>query len=256
VSSLHRAQGAPAPLARRSLVKGAAWTLPVLAVAAPAPAYAVSPCTTLTSGSLVWSNASEYNRTSANRGDGMVPLGSSGSTVGVAIESTFTGYTALTTAPANLSVLATVGNTGAAGLSFTQVASSGLVTGNPLNNQTVKFTFTQAVYHLSFLLTDFDYLANQYQDGMAISGPAFTATVPSGSTVVGSGTMLSPFRSSGTAAYDNSASGARNVKITFAGPVSTFSLVYWNLLTVPTAPTLSQGSWMGTMSLQGYPATC
>ncbi|WP_188778026.1 hypothetical protein [Marmoricola endophyticus] len=227
----------------------------MVATATAAPAMAAS-CSTQYAGTLDW--ASNYTRSSATSGTASVPVGAAGN-VGVTLSSTFTGYTAYTQTPPNLSSYSPVGGTGAAGLSLVQTANSASVTNNSANNQTLTMTFNRPVYSLSFLITDLDYNANQYRDGMAVtSTAAYTTTVPSGSTVVGAGTTASPFQSSASAAYDNNTGTAGNIRLTFAGPVNSVQFIYWNLLppAQATATALNQGAWISNMTLTARNPNC
>ena len=56
---------------RRTLVRGAAWSVPVVAVAATAPAFAASPCSDRYSYLLNW-GATPYTRANARNGSATV----------------------------------------------------------------------------------------------------------------------------------------------------------------------------------------
>src|SRR6478672_464529 len=62
---------------RRTVVRGAAWSVPVVAVAATAPAFAASPCATLYPFRLDW-GTTPYSRASAR--NATATLSSAGST--------------------------------------------------------------------------------------------------------------------------------------------------------------------------------
>jgi hypothetical protein len=68
-----------------------------------------------------------------------------------------------------------------------------------------------------------------FSDNVVVSNPSltdFTSTVPAGSTVTGNGTALLPFMNSNQQSYDGRNSPGGNLKITMAGPLTTFTLKY------------------------------
>lgn len=99
--------------------------------------------------------------------------------------------------------------------------------------QDIVFTFSQAVYNVSFTVCDIDTLSGNWSDRVIVVSPTnYTYSIPSGSTVVGAGTATGntsttgPFRNSDTNNnYPNSSNGG-NVTITFPGPLTTFSMKF------------------------------
>lgn len=248
--------GAPVAtrVSRRSAVRVVVWATPVIAVVAPAPAYAAS-CRTLYSGTTNWSDAS-YSRTSDTASSGGFTA-SNGVRVGVTFASVFTNYTAQVAGGVNnLGVTNPVGGTGGAGVTLAQTSNAASDAANSSSNQTVTVTFDRAVYNLSFLITDIDSNANAFSDGVAITGASFTSTIPSGSTVSGSGTTASPFRQqAATAQADNATGTTGNIGLTFAGPVTSFKITYWNLVANPSGNRL-QAIFIANMTASVYNAGC
>ena len=228
---------------------------PVIAMAAPAPAFAAS-CTTLYSGTTNWSDGT-YTRTSDSASSGGFNA-SNARRVGITFASAFTNYTAQTSGTINnLGVVNPVGGTGGAGITLIQAANSAAASGSSSNNQTVTVTFDTPVYNLSFLITDIDSNTNQFSDAIAITGASFTSTVPSGSSVSGAGTTASPFRQTAAAVNADTNTGtAGNIQLNFAGPVTTFKIVYWNVLTNPSATSRIQGAWIANMTASVYNTGC
>lgn len=86
------------------------------------------------------------------------------------------------------------------------------------------FTFSVPVWNLRFSLYDIDIGSGTYIDEAYItSTSAFTFTLPAGGTVTGNGTSTD--RWIGSTVVGNT-STAGNVNITFAGPVTSFTLSF------------------------------
>ncbi len=89
---------------------------------------------------------------------------------------------------------------------------------------TAVFNFSVPVYNLRFTIFDIDESAGNWQDFVSLSSPAaFTFTQPAGATATGAGTAANPW-----VGHTNvgGTSDAGNVNVTFAGPVSTFTLTF------------------------------
>ena len=244
---------------RRTVVRTAAWTVPVIAASAQAPAFAAS-CNQLYQGVL--SPESNYTYVRPRYAYADIALTSPGGTVHLDINSVFTTYTPR---PTNLTVLAPLPNgtysTGGipqAGIEFGN-AMDGSQANNIANNQTITFTFSRTVYNLVFTLTDFDNSAN-HRDVASISGPAFTYTFPGSSQVNGSGTDADPFRvGGGTVNYDNQLDGTGNVRIAMGSStvgVNSFSIKYWNTKNTATGNNVTQSIFLTRMNFDAYADGC
>lgn len=75
---MHDIPEEPAPLTRRSLTRGAAWSMPVIALSTAAPALAASPACAPSlsfSGGLYYNFGTIYDRGTTNRTDQLLTLG-------------------------------------------------------------------------------------------------------------------------------------------------------------------------------------
>lgn len=168
------------PLGRRALLRGAAWTVPAVTMAAAAPAYATSdqagtpPNSGVTPGPtcrpvyyrLDW--ARDWTRPAGGTGTRSV-LVTPGNTeldewdpVNLTVSSTFFGNMQALDIDAarNLAVTqAAVGGTGSRGLTLAQRLSSNdarTTQASHTDRQVVSFTFDRDVTQLSFTITDID----------------------------------------------------------------------------------------------------
>jgi hypothetical protein len=96
--------------------------------------------------------------------------------------------------------------------------------------QEISLTFSQAVYNVSFVITDIDTSNGNWSDRITIVTPTvYSYSVPTGSTVIGAGTATGnttttgPFRNTQNFNYLNPSNGG-NVEVTFPGPVTTFTM--------------------------------
>jgi len=228
---------------RRTVVKGAAWSLPVIAAAVAAPAAVASDgsaggCVPVRM-HLDW--AGDYRRTSATAGSAAV--GGAESTIALTVTQAGIGANTRTgnqtrTQNLNLAVSSfAVGGTASAGLAIHQspisnsrkAASTSSAARIAENSQTIRFDFSEPVDQLSFLITDIDAAAYDYFDRVVIeSGAAFTASSGSGSIVEGSGTAADPLRAGRIEPVPEN-SGRANATVSFLEPVSSFSLTYQNV---------------------------
>ena len=117
-----------------------------------------------------------------------------------------------------------VGGITSKGLRFEQDAVTG-------GGQEITLTFSQAVYNVTFFITDIDNLTGGWTDRIIILNPTnYTYTVPTGSNVIGAGTATGtttttgPFRNSNTNNNYPNSSGAGNVLIDFPGPLTEFKM--------------------------------
>ena len=248
---------------RRSVVRGAAWSMPVVAVAATAPAYAASTCANPRLYRLDW-GTSTYSHTTADasvatvlstnggptvyahfatifrgngRGDGNVPGSNPVESRNLSVPpGTGTGTT-------QDPVITSLGGLGAGerGMRLQQTSPQGYA-----NRQDVTVTFRSGaaadsspvnIQNLSVYIVDIDALTtNPYSDRVALSSAsAYTATrdaaiVGAGSTAGEGSTGTGPWRNSTTGNQPENEAGAR-VQLTwdddYAARMSSFGLAYW-----------------------------
>lgn len=221
---------------RRTVTRAAAWSVPVVAAAAAAPAYAASCAPVrMTVANVVYAAT---QRVSAVRWTTTFDPDGSGSKPNnvLTVEATYDNdmkvrNDAGTTsggANDNFTIQQAVGALGTYGLVMAQRPSLDTPTA-PLNaDGHYKFTFTRAVSNLTFTLTDIDSAAGDFLDSVVLTS-GFTFVIPGTSTLQGEGTVAKPFRPKSTnTPIDNTNSSAGNVTITYPGPITTFTVDYRN----------------------------
>ena len=231
---------------RRSVVRTAAWALPVIAVSAQAPAYAAS-CNQLYTARLDPSQPAQYQATSNLAAQAVVPL--TGGMGSVTIDFATTTTTAYTPQPGNYGVNAQVGGTGLPGIHFAYNNSNT----NGANTQwyRTRITFSRNVYNLSFLVTDLDNTAG-HDERLKVFTTAFTFRIPAGSNVKGTGTAGDPFYNS-VPGDPNPVSGkGGNVRINVAGPATDVFLEFTNAATA----TSNNNNWLTDMTFSAYADGC
>ncbi len=197
-------EGAEGSVSRRTLVKGAAWAVPVIALAAPVPVYAASECTpttaldSLTPGQpaspLVFqpSGLTATLSFTAN-----TPGGGDGDTGEVAATSTMPPWNYVE-------------------IEMTQQLTVG-------NYVDVTISLSAPVEGLSFVLHDIDWVDQQWYDTVIVSTPGFTHA--NGANVQGVGTSGNPFRPINEG--DNPiSSGLGDVRLTWPGTVQVVTFRY------------------------------
>lgn len=227
---------------RRTVVRGAAWSVPVVAVASAAPAFAASPCDTTYSYRLDW-GVTPYTPPASltvepNRGVATVPATANGTPGALDVSVTFASTVQGTTTrfDQNLRVLSTTGIGGLVpsqqGLALRSTGSGGIN-----NTQTVTVTFSRAVTGVSFSVVDLDRAANfndrvslnpaptSYTRALTVGGVGAYAADPLANNNAGA------FRYTGlngTGLDDTSPDGV--VTINYAGGASftSFQIVYWS----------------------------
>lgn len=228
---------------RRAIVRGAAWSVPVVAVAATAPAFAASPCATTYSFRLDWGTTT-YRRTDARNATASVT--SVGATpLTVTFTSTSSSSANVPDPNRNLSVPP---NTGTATTADPVVTSLGGRAGERgvmlyhasstpgrANRQDVAISFSRPVRGLKFWITDIDTIASPaYSDRVELVGyTAAGAIVPFSSTndgITGSGSAASPWLRTSDANVSENAGGAQTLVDFSASTAEVKSLVltYWN----------------------------
>lgn len=227
----------PAAPTRRAIVRGAAWSVPVVAVAATAPAYAASSC--------AGQPAFSMNLATKTGGDGTT-LGVTSVATGVNL-----GSWNLST---NDSAFPLNG-----WLELENVPRATSET-NPSRYQDVTLMFSKSVSLLEFTVSDLDTyntLSQSYWDRLAIinSASGFTAApvTPGNNAVTGSGSLTDPLRQTN---FTNAASSpnnatSRQMRVSFTGTTQSITLRFWT-----SRDSLQNGThavWIGNMS---YKTNC
>jgi hypothetical protein len=213
----------PPMIGRRAIARGAAWSVPVVALAVAAPASAATSggggsCTP-TAGSLLWRNQSLPRRAK--------------NLFGTALQTSIAGVTLTVTAS---------GDTGATN---NGVPSSGPIGGatsllllhseNYVTNttQTVTLTFSKPVQNLQLSLLDIDSSATTDRRGRVtthwedvLSVTPTPSSQAKGAGVQGTGTSAAPWRAinNNNVVSDNQTTG--NVALSWAGPLTSVTIVY------------------------------
>jgi hypothetical protein len=253
---------------RRTLVRGAAWSVPVVAVAATAPAFAASPCDAITLPSFALSGGTTGTASNGTR-TWTKSLTTGTSTLTLSATSSYTGSMAMASnqSPyAHFGTAADAGNTNTVGLQMFQERGTANVTTPSDHAGTYTYTFTRPVTNLTFTLSDIDRYQYQegrwnpvdyyqYDDRVAVTSSQGAFTVQSrGSNVVTSslGTVANPFRpiESGNIDLDE---GMGNAVVRFAGPMTTFAITYWNAFANANADSRIQVTLLSNMSFTYAP---
>lgn len=217
---------------RRNVVRGAAWSVPVIAVATAAPAYAASPCPAVT---LVWSslgNGTTFTSTTVG---------------GVVVTLSLTGQT---TAPNNRTVSTTLTGGQASNLRFYSTADAN-------SSQTATFSFTRngqpvTVTNLSFSFLDIDSGGNSWNDTVRVNTSGFGYVITNQTYVTGVGSSTSPFRASGTntSANTGGASNNANVQVSWSTALSSMSFTYAQAVAASGSP------FIGISNMSFQPVIC
>ena len=236
----------PSAVNRRTVLAGAAWSVPGVLVAAAAPAFAAS-CDPITT-RIDWASTN-YTYIGPTSGKYTIPdLDGAGPQQAVTLTITQTSIgsntqtgsqyyngwykgdpNAQTKLNDNLKVTTyNVGGTGDRGLAFHQSPKSDSNKGySTANLSSYSFTFSRPVSNLSFTITDIDSHQYDFDDMVSItSASPYTYTKADSTFIQGTGTYSNPFS---TAYYQNvpDTGTAGNVTIKFAS-VTSFNLYYWN----------------------------
>jgi hypothetical protein len=205
---------------RRALLKGVAWATPVAAASMAAPTYAASPCADQQYSTSF--EAGHYTRTSTTEASGRTLPITGAAPVTYTVKAVANGATL---APANLQATQSATGVGGTGRRASQLIQT---TGLAPNNQTVTFTFSRAVRNLTFFVTDFDRATG--------TAPWYDQAVLSGSPVISElgpiidpaslGTAAQPIRSTPTAPAIETSDARGNVRVTYPGPLSSFTITF------------------------------
>ncbi|MCF6376299.1 hypothetical protein L2K70_01635 [Nocardioides KLBMP 9356] len=216
---------------RRTVVRGAAWTVPAVAAAVSAPAYAASPCPNKTALlPVTWSGTSTPTS--------QVGTATNGATVTVSAAYTQAGLAPGSLGSGNLS--AQTATSVRDSFAIVNNSPATLVSDPATNFQTVTFTFVQPVYGLTFSIDDID-RGTGYWDYVSLT--ATPTETPSGSygsptSITGAGTDANPWRTTSTSGGDNLPS--QSVTVTYANGavgITQVRLKFWSTVQTSTSAT-------------------
>lgn len=230
---------------RRTVARGAAWSVPVVVVGAAAPVAAASPCPPVEY-TIDWldTGSATYTRTTKYESFALVlPPSPSDPTVRVDFSAALTGEMELT--DLNL----TVSGAGVGGLSPAQrglvlsqrlTTAAGATPPQRAARQQLTVSFSDAttsapltVTGVTFTITDIDsatVVPNDFIDRVeVVPDPVVT----NAAAVTGAGTAASPLApTDGNTPQDDTTSSLGNSRVTIDGPVSgSIALTYWNAAT-------------------------
>lgn len=233
---------------RRNIVRGAAWSVPVVAVAATAPAFAASPCDTQTY-TIDWGNSSVTTFTPPTNPGGsgtkvataiaLAPAGSGSASLTATFTSTVSSSN-ITRADDNL-LLSDETNVGGLGLGRgLNLSHESPITEGYANRQTLTISFNRAVTGLNFWITDIDSTRSGsgtrrdpftgWYDRVTLSG---TYAQVRDTNLRGTGSSSDPwYYVDEDTNIGNESPGAR-VKVTYNGTIaanSPITLEYWSTL--------------------------
>lgn len=214
------------------MVRSAAWSIPVVAVAATAPAYASSRCADGVF-EVRWadmSNSTKITTAVRTSTSGTGAIGTSAVTV--TVTNSFGGSMIAGSAPDGASNMTAspfnVGATGARGLTMMQRAQGTSFSGTRSGHfQTFTLKFNRAVWGLKYTVTDIDSSNGQYQDRIFVSGaPAVTKYAD----VIGGGTSTDPFAPRVLDRNQNPQTDDEGNATVDYGTYSgdTYTITYWN----------------------------
>lgn len=198
---------------RRAVARGAAWSLPVVALAVAAPANAATSVCHVTTGKLDWdlfaNNSNQLNKVLTT------------SISGVTVKVTTTG-----------DFMAGNGNV----VSTTTGGQSKVMRFYDMENknntsQTILITFSQQVQNVSFSLLDVDSArnggfggGNAYEDLVVVNTPGWVGTKHT--NIKGSGTAADPYRAKSTNSPVDGTSSNSNIDLSWAGKLTQVSFKY------------------------------
>lgn len=217
---------------RRTIVRGAAWTVPVIAAATAAPAFAAS-CDTAAY-RLNWGTTT-YTKNNATAGTARVSGAVGSHPVVVTFASQMRG--SMVAADDNITVdtgTTDIGNLGNAEVGLLMSHANPIPAGRD-NRQTLTISFDRDVTGLSFTITDIDSAGSgTWYDQVEASGNPTFAVTPrpawqGGTYVVGNGSNGNAWRyRDDNTNLANSGSDRGNVTLTYSGAVRSITLDYWS----------------------------
>ncbi len=235
---------------RRAVVRGAAWSVPVVSLAAAAPAFAASPCSDTYSYRMDW-GTSTYTKDSVSSATAVAPTTTvtDGAPVTISIASSFAGGTDRR-GPENLTVPAAtnIGNLGAAERGLFLFHSTTAATRD--SRQTVVFTFDRTISALAFTFVDVDSATNGWLDNVELSGTRTGSY--NAANLTGSGTQAAPWRPVGTNTPYATTANSGNVSVSYSGSLTSITIDYYSTVAGST-----QGLYLSdfTFTAKGCPGT-
>lgn len=219
---------------RRTLTRAAAWSVPAIAVAAAAPAFAASPCDVRVGEVLDWDGSRvAFTRTSTTAravldpdATGPVP------SLTLDVVATYSGNMkagdeAGSNPNPNLRVTSPIGGLGVSGLSLWQATTSASPRG-AADQGTYTFTFSRPVSNLVFTVTDIDSQGGDFWDVLRLSPGYVVENRPNTVASDKNGGSERFYASTSSAPADNASGSGGNLRVRYPGPVSTFTISYYN----------------------------
>lgn len=190
---------------RRTLVKGAAWAMPVVAVTSQSPAMASSPCQVRT------------NFDSLTPGTSPNPILFPGSAVTATISFNSSGQGGDNTPGDTGTVEATATSPS---WNYIEIEMLNPDVGDYID---VTITLSEPVENFSFILHDIDSRSDSYRDTVGMITPAASSATPGSNIELGSGYW-------GPIAWGDTpiSSGEGDLRLAWAGPVSSVTFRYRN----------------------------
>lgn len=220
---------------RRSFVRAAAWSVPVVSLAAAAPAFAASPCDSRVGAVIDWDNpaTTTHVRESVWKSVTTYDPDGNGTVPSITLTTTASYSGNMKSGPEfgnitndSLLLQSNIGGLNQAGLVMYQSTTS-TGAGSFNDRGTYTFTFTRPVTNLTFTITDIDSGGAQYYDRLMLTA-GFTQQFRAGA-VTGAGTQSDPYRATNSnAGVDDFTSANGNVRVTYPGTISSFTITYWN----------------------------
>lgn len=254
---------------RRTVTRAAAWTVPVVAVAATAPAYAASRCSlrssvVMTSSAVSTAQTTQgWARTNETAGSWRTNDPDAGGTTytnaRIAVACAKQGMLSygFTAAADNLVPYTTGGVTG---ITINQRPSAGATARGYAQRTETTFNFQRLVYGLTFTIADISKQgaatgSNSFWDAVWVeSDGTFTVTARD-TDVVGGGTSSTDPFTPGDNAPDIGDTSPNNVTLQFTSRCTYVRLYYWSA-TKATTTYGGQGITVGNMSMQLAPDGC
>ncbi|MGO2748688.1 MAG: hypothetical protein ACTIA6_01400 [Pseudoclavibacter sp.] len=250
-------------LNRRGVIKGAAWSVPVMAVAVATPAASASACAQTYAGTVRFA-AVGADPVNYVRGAGSSTTAGSANVVLPAVNGFTTGAVGVTFSSSSIVSAATGGTYARDARNFDgnntiapnkfaivqTVTGTSVATETPVRGQTVDISFSRPVTGLSFRLEGITRAAT-YNDAVTlttVTGAALAATATSvGTQVTGNGTAANPWRANVENAASGTITAANSLVVTIPGTISSFRLRYnsWNGTNTAAQ---AQGVFLGNMT--------
>ncbi|SEB66972.1 hypothetical protein SAMN04489844_0806 [Nocardioides exalbidus] len=220
---------------RRAVVRTAAWSVPVISVAATAPAFAASPCDARTDQALSWNGGNvTFTRTSDTVASATLVPATNVPALTLDVKASYTGLMkagyenpGTNTVNPSLRRSANVGNLNKSGISLWQATTRD--TPSPTQDTgTYVFTFSRPVTNLRFTITDIDSATGDFRDALTLTS-GYTASYPATITKTTAAGVGEYFIATGeNTPTDNSTGNAGNLTITYPGTISSFTIQYSN----------------------------